>query len=126
MKIECRSVVRRCAAGASCRGPAKKNVPQNDGVVVRLVMRREDQRDAASCRKCAELAKPVVMSMDLLRVAAPEFLPASGIMTEPPPQRRAGSNVLGPQIDPGIRLCYPAGHRRSINIRVPSLALRGA
>ena len=74
-----------------------------------LIMRRKNECNPSSSGESTEFVEPLAMLMYLLRIAVPELVPASGIMPKPPPQRGAGCNVLGPQIDRSINFCDPAG-----------------
>ena len=93
----------------------------NDGVVMSLIMCCKNEGNPSSSeRGCVVRRAGPRLPMYLFRVAASKLVPTSRIMSEPPPQRCAGSNVLGPQIDRSICFLTPRGHRRSISIRVPS------
>jgi hypothetical protein len=94
---------------ASWDAPAKQDFSQNDRVVMSLIMRRKNECNSSSLGESTQLAEPVGMLMYLLRVAASKLVPASGIMPEPPPQRSAGCDVLGPQINRSIHFLDPAG-----------------
>ena len=74
-----------------------------------LIMRCKNECNPSSLSEAAQFAEPVAMPMYLLRVAPSKLVPASRIMSEPPPQRGAGGNVLGPQINRSIHFPDPAG-----------------
>ena len=80
-----RSGMTRCEAGLSRGGSTQKNISQHHSVVVSFVMCGKNQRNPTSFSERAQFVEPVAMPMDLFRVTAPEFLPASGVMAEPPP-----------------------------------------
>lgn len=94
---------------ASRDASAKQDFPQNDRIVVSLVMRRKYECNPASLGESTQFAEPVVMPMYLFRVAAAKLAPTGRIMSEPLSQRGAGCKIPGPQIDCGIRFPDPAG-----------------
>ena len=80
-------------------GPTQKNVSQDDGMVMNLVMGREDERDPAGFSARAEFVEPPPMSVNLFRVSSSKFLPARWIMPKPIAQHGTGRDALVPLID---------------------------
>ena len=74
-----------------------------------LIMRRINECNPSSSGESTEFVEPLAMLMYLPRIAVPELVPTSGIMPEPSPERSAGCNVLGPQINRSIYFPDPAG-----------------
>lgn len=100
---------RRARVGHSWDAPTKEDLSQNNSVVMSLIMCCKNECNRPSLSEGAQFAEPAAMPMYLFRVAASKLVPAGRIMPEPPPQRGAGGNVLGPQIDRSIRLPDPTG-----------------
>jgi hypothetical protein len=92
----------RAKSAPSWNAPAKQDISQDDSVVVNFVTCRKNERNPSFPSEGTQLVQPVPTPMYLLRVAASKLKPTSGIMSEPLPQRCAGSNVLGPHIDRSI------------------------
>jgi len=90
-------------------GMAQKDVSQDDRIVACFIMGSKDERyPAGSCagKKFVELFR---VSLNLIRISLPKFLPAGGVMPEPFAQLAAGRNVFYPPIDSGVRLAEAPG-----------------
>src|SRR6516164_4436484 len=85
---------------------AEEQVLQHHGVVMGLIMGREHECDPAVLRQRTQPIELVRMLPNLRLVAAPEFLPPRGIMSEPLAQSVAGRDVFHPFIDGGIGLFH--------------------
>jgi len=89
--------------------PPQEEVPQHNRVIVELVVSGEDQCDRATPRHGPQLVEHFRMLVHLRSVAAAKFLPAGGIVSEPFPQRGAGSEILEPLIDSRVRFRDTSG-----------------
>jgi hypothetical protein len=67
----------------------QQNLPEDDGVVVQLVVRGVDKRNRALQRHIAQTVEFVAMLIDLFRISPPELLPTDGIVPKPFPQLSA-------------------------------------
>jgi len=75
---------------------------QRHGVVVASIFRAKEQRDGSLFGHSREMFHLVALIIELRGVSLFEFLPASGIMSEPFPQFGAGRDFLEPFIDAGF------------------------
>ena len=73
---------------------AEHDVSQHDSVVVLLIPRAEHERDESFSRERAQSLDLFWMVTHFSRITALEFGPSHGIVTEPPSQLSAGSELL--------------------------------
>ena len=74
---------------------------KDDGVVMLLVARRKQKRDAAAPHQTAKLVQRGG-AFQLFDVFLLERLPFCRIVIEPAPQRRARCDLLHPDVDTGL------------------------
>ena len=86
----------------------QQKLPENDGIVVRLVVRRIDECDRTFKRQVAQPIKFLAMLLDLLGIPPAEFRPSGGIVSEPFSQLGAWRQFLRPIINCRIGLLHSA------------------
>src|SRR6185312_7632662 len=87
--------IRRRRLPPDCRS-VQERVPQYDGLVVRLIVRRVDERQRTFLREGPQLAEQLVLLRELRAVAAAELLPTLRVVREPFAQLVTGSDFLHP------------------------------
>ena len=93
----------------SIHAPSQQQVPQDNGVVMDLVMGREHERDGTLPCSGAQFGEKLRVLAHFAGIAASELLPTSRIVSEPLSQRGAGRDDLEPFIDRRRSLCHAAG-----------------
>ena len=89
--------------------PARKQyLPENDGVIVHLVMGGIYKRDCTVARQVAQSVEFSAMPVDLRRISLAELFPAGRIMPEPFPQFRARREFFRPMVNRRVRLLDPS------------------
>lgn len=79
-------------------------MPQYDGMVMDSVARRVDERDRSFAGAAAQILDRLPMGGELSAIAAPELVPATRIMVEPPAQFGGWRDLLEPLVQLGLRL----------------------
>lgn len=82
----------------------QQDLPENNGIVVRLVVSRVNKCHRTFEGQVAQSIKFFAMHLDLRGISPAELLPTGGIMSEPFSQLRAWCQLLHPIIDCGIGL----------------------
>src|SRR5579875_125000 len=100
----------RLGAGTTARNASmQQDLAQNDGLIVRLVVRGIDEGQRTLPRHIAQSAEQRALPRELVPVTAAELLPALRIVSEPLAQLVARRDVLHPLRDGCIRLLYAPG-----------------
>lgn len=95
-------------SAGNTRSRAQQHVPQHDGLVVDLIVRRIDKGDRAVSGQASEFIELATVLRQLASVTSSEFIPFIWIMSEPFPQSSARRKVLHPLVNVGIGFPHPA------------------
>src|SRR5215467_2297651 len=93
-----KSPTKPARTSTNCRFIAQQ-VPQHHSVVTLFIARGVDQRDWPFVNSVAYLFQQLGVLAELGAIAAPEFRPTLGAVSEPLPQRRTRGNLFEPMID---------------------------
>src|SRR5581483_7855798 len=107
-----------------CRRSVQERVPQYDGLVVRLIVRRVDERQRTFLREGPQLAQQLVLLRELRPVAAAELLPTLRVVREPFAQLVTGSDFLHPLGEGGVGFLQST-RPQAIDENARSIARRG-
>jgi hypothetical protein len=92
----------------TCLSMCQQDLPENDGIVVRLVVSRVDECNRAFPYQAAQAVEVITMLVNFCCVPPAKFLPSGWIVSEPFPKLGAWRKFLHPMVDRCFGLLDPA------------------